>query len=378
MCLHVLQVLLLATAIGLGAPLPDARAQDAATDVNFNTSGGYGRLVFRFNDDNEAEVRLSGAVLVIAFKNRADIDLDRLVAAGSEYISAARRDPDGRGLRVALTRQVTVNSMLAGDRLFVDLLPDTWTGAPPPLPQDIVEDLARRAREADKKMRQEKAAERRPPVAARVRVARQPTFSRYVFELPELIAVSSQRAGDKLTLTFDAVVKFDLADVKSALPPTVQAINSAPSNNNTSVTFDFIGKIDIRSFREDNNYVVDVLTPAEPGKVADARRLPLMPEGAERGPGPNVPSSGLAVSVLEGRPTAEKPAADAVKSSAAGKAAQTSPPAASAPEPTAPPRAGGDKPSPAATDDRASRATGRGGRGGVDELWRRSPDRISV
>ena len=71
-------------------------------------------------------------------------------------MSAARRDPDGKGIRIALARKVTMNSMAAGERLFVDLLPDTWTGLPPGLPRDVIEELARRAREAETK---------RPPAA---------------------------------------------------------------------------------------------------------------------------------------------------------------------------------------------------------------------
>ena len=39
--------------------------------------------------------------------------------------------------------------MQINDRLFVDLLPDTWKGPQPPLPTEVIEELARRAREAE-------------------------------------------------------------------------------------------------------------------------------------------------------------------------------------------------------------------------------------
>lgn len=299
----------MAAAIAAAAPGPTS-AQDAATDVSVSTSGGYARIVFRFNDDNDADVRISGAVLVISFKNPADVNLDRLVSAGADYISAARRDPDGKGLRVALTRQVTVNSMLVGDRLFVDLLPDTWEGPPPTLPQEVIDDLARRAREADKRLREERKSVERQPLSSRVRVARQPTFSRYIFELPELISVSAQRTDDKLTLVFDAAVKFDLADAKASLPSTVQAIEAVPAAAKTTVTFTFLGKSEIRNFREDNNYVVDVVA-ADAGKVSEIRRPQAQALGGDIPPRPesgaNVAPSGLAVSVLEGRPAPTKP-----------------------------------------------------------------------
>ena len=84
--------------------------------------------------------------------------------------------------------------MVAGDRLFVDLLPESWSGEPPGLPREVVEELAKRANEADRVARQKLAAEelkKIPPV--RVRVAAQPTFTRYIFELPELTGVTAER-----------------------------------------------------------------------------------------------------------------------------------------------------------------------------------------
>ena len=86
---------------------------------------------------------------------------------------SARRGaiPTARAVRIALNRKVTVNTMAAGEKLFVDLLPESWTGLPPGLPQEVVEDLARRAREAEKKARaqQRARAQRQHPAGARAR-----------------------------------------------------------------------------------------------------------------------------------------------------------------------------------------------------------------
>jgi hypothetical protein len=59
-----------------------------------------------------------------------------------DYVGAARRDPDGSAIRLSLARRVTVNTMTAGERIFVDFLPDGWTGPPPSLPQDVIRELA--------------------------------------------------------------------------------------------------------------------------------------------------------------------------------------------------------------------------------------------
>src|SRR5205085_3847306 len=177
-------------------------------------------------------------------------------------------------VRLALNRRVTVNTMAAGEKLFVDLLPEGWTGLPPGLPQEVVEELARRAREAEKKARQRLVvAQQRALPPVRVRVGVQPTFTRYTFALPGLIAVSTDRADDTMTFTFEAPLKFDLADAQAGLPLTVAAIDARTKDDTAMVRFEFIGKVDVRTFREDNNYFVDVVpiaprgeTSAEPNK----------------------------------------------------------------------------------------------------------------
>src|SRR6185369_8624311 len=135
--------------------------------------------------ETEADVRLANGIIVIAFKKPVEVSVDKIAVQSAGYVNAARADPDGIAVRLALGRKVTVNSMAAGEKLFVDLLPEGWSGLAPGLPQEVVEDLARRARDAEKKNRQAQQIARQhtaPPV--RVRVGVQPTFTRYTFGLP--------------------------------------------------------------------------------------------------------------------------------------------------------------------------------------------------
>jgi len=260
--LRVVAVFGLLQALLFGALLlacPNAAAEPIKADVTVNMSGGYARLVFRFSEEVDADVRLSNGIVVVTFKQPVNVAVDRLNTNAVGYVSAARRDPDSKGLRIALARKVSVNSMVAGERLFVDLLPDTWTAAPPGLPQEVVEELAKRAREAERRVRQERQlAQQKRVTSIRLRVSHQPTFTRYVFDLPELIAITSNRSTEKLTLVFDAPLKFDFAEAKAAPPPMVESIEAEIGDSTTSVNFGFIGNVDIRAFREDNSYVVDV------------------------------------------------------------------------------------------------------------------------
>jgi tetratricopeptide (TPR) repeat protein len=302
-----------------------ARAAPVKGELTVTASGGYVRLVFNLAEETEADVRLANGIVIIAFKNAIDVAVDHIAQNSGGYIGAARRDPDGAGIRLALTRKVTVNSMAAGEKFFVDLLPEGWAGLPPGLPQEVIDDLARRAREADKKMRQQQklaALKQQPPV--RVRVGAQPTFTRYIFELPGLVPVATNRVEDGLTLTFDAPLRFDLADVQGALPSTVGAIESVANADPPAVRFAFLGKVDVRTFREDNNYVVDIQPIAQ-------REVPIS--------SPGKPTS-LGTALIETRPAASAPSTVAPPAAA---------PPLAAPQATAPPPKFSAGPPPAET-----------------------------
>jgi len=215
-------LLLLQTLIFVALLLPrPAAAADAVTgSVSAAVENGFARLIFSLGSDVESQVKVANNILVITFDRQVDIKVDRIREGAPDYIGAARRDPDGKAVRMALSRRVTMNFMAAGDRLFVDLLPDGWTGLPPGLPREVIDDLARRARDAEKKLRQDRPAERdRKAALIRVRVASQPTFTRYTFQLPEPTSVAADNRKDKLTLTFNGMLNFDLSDAKAALPP---------------------------------------------------------------------------------------------------------------------------------------------------------------
>ena len=247
-------------AFALATP-PALAADPIKCEVSAVVENGFARLVFVTSEEVESQVRVANNIITISFQRPVDVTIDRINATAGGYISAARRDPDGKGVRLALARNVTVNSMAAGERLFVDLMPDTWIGLAPGLPRDVIEELSRRARDAEKKMRQQRSlAHENKTLPIRVRVVVQPTFTRYIFQLPELIGVSADNTKDKLTLTFDALLRFDLADAKATLPPVIEGIDSELDQEAALVRFAFSGKVDVRTFREDNSYVVDVST----------------------------------------------------------------------------------------------------------------------
>lgn len=245
--------------VGLTFAQP-CRANDPVRgEATFASAGGFARLVLRLAEDVESEVSTAGSIIIIHFKRPVDIPVDKLSDAVPDYVGSARRDPDGTAIRLSLARRVTVNTMTAGERIFIDFLPDSWTGPPPPLPAEVIRELAARARAAERALRAQMAvaaAKKRPPV--RVRALVQPTFVRFVFEMPDGVNVSSVLNDQKLTLQFNNVLSFDLADAKVAAPPNVASISQRADVESSAVDIVLIGDVDVHSFREEKNYTIDV------------------------------------------------------------------------------------------------------------------------
>ena len=162
-----------------------APATQGVATVQALDGGGFGRLVFTFDGDPpDSEAHISNGVLVIAFSSPVMTTIDKIATLLPDYVGGARRDQDGKAVRLVLSQRVKVNTMEAGRRLFIDLLPATWTAAAPGLPKDILDELNNKAREA-LRLEQE-AAERRKnskPRPIEIRAATLPTFSRLTFDI---------------------------------------------------------------------------------------------------------------------------------------------------------------------------------------------------
>lgn len=321
-------------------------ADPIKAEVTAGVNGGYARLVFSMSDYDVGSVRKEGNVLIISFGKPIDVSVDRLAAQAPNYIGAARRDPDGMAVRLALARQVSVNGMAAGEKYFVDLLPDTWRGPPPGLPQDVVEGLVRRARQAEQELQRERrivALTSIPPV--RVALAIQPTFSRFIFAVPRQVVVVPTHDKSGLTLSFDAPLKFDLGDVVGVLPSGVRAIKAQVQDISASIHFDLGPKIKVRTFRDENGYAVDIV--GADGKPA-ASSLPAIQQALEGVA--NLPAAPLAPVPAPPPPSPAKPLAARVAPSVPGKALRPPPQSVAPSSPPAPrpqPAAASSPPPPA-------------------------------
>ena len=376
----------LAGLVFLASPF-GARADDPIKgEVKAIADGGFVRLLFHFDQAVESNVRVSGAIIVITFKKPVAVAVEKLSSGASGFISVARRDPDGGAIRIALAHKVKVNSIAAAERLYVDLLPDNWNGPTPGLPQEVIDELVRRAREAESQLHQQKIADKqKKPPLVRVKVAAQPTFIRFIFTMPGPVNVVPERADGRVTLNFDQPINWDLADAKASLPPTLKSIESEVDFETVAVVFTLNGTPQVRTFREERSIIVDIGLDgaAKPKPTEGSAKQPAVAESSPAIAPPQTapakdatppaelkPSAPAAALLAEAKPTqapqtakeqpkpvenpvppreaqAPAPLAEANASSDAAAVAPASVPAAASPAPTPPADAAAPVPAPA-------------------------------
>src|SRR5688572_16716249 len=115
--LHALAWLVAATVPALAVD----RAQ-----LHTTVEEGYGRLVLEFPDRLDLpgyKINFDNNVLSVTFPEPVAMPLPDVGATLPEYLTIGRVDPDGKGVRFGLRVPVTIHSMEAGERLFIDMMP---------------------------------------------------------------------------------------------------------------------------------------------------------------------------------------------------------------------------------------------------------------
>ncbi|PTW61770.1 hypothetical protein C8N35_102486 [Breoghania corrubedonensis] len=341
-----LLLLIVALIAPVSGGLSAAQAADRpVADVEALKEDGFGRIVITFRDRTllpAYDARISSGVLSVTFPEPVDLELQGSITnALSDYVSVARLDPDGSGLRLALSGDARINTMEAGEKLFVDVLPANWSGMPPSLPDDVVKDLAKRAEAAIKKLREmEQAAlgNRKLPGVV-LRVGEHPTFTRLVFEWTVPFDSQFVREGDVVKVLFNHAVDLDISDLKVHLPPGVVDATSFKAEDRLNFLLRVNPSVDIRAFREGDNYVIDVVNgqvgPSDPvnAKVAD-----VLTNGTPRGASEVVTASGVDDTPSPADDRAEDPEAQPAEIVAADAlvAAQNNTPSAQPQAPASP------------------------------------------
>lgn len=262
---------------------------------------GYGRLILSFPGLDKLPdytMRIENGVLSLEFGEQVSVILPDVGTTMPDYLSVARVDPDGRGLRLGLRKAFNFNRIEAGEQLFIDLLPTTWQGMPPALPQDVVDGLAERARlaairaERDRKAADVEALKPR----ADVRIGRNPTFLRVQFDWTVPTTAQYVQDGQSGRIEFEWPVGVDMRDLAADLPPEIAAVDSAVTPDGANVTVQLAEGVTPRFYQNSSRqFVLDIdiagqgLPTLEADSVVEALKVPASagPAG-EVGGAPNL------------------------------------------------------------------------------------------
>ena len=243
-----------------------AQSAEAPERVEVIAQGqaGFGRLIIRFRDRLNLPsytVTTAGGVMALEFSKAIDTQLPDVTEHLSDYIAVGRVDPDNKGIRFGLKREFRINKIEAGERLFLDLIPPDWTGLDPALPEEVVKELALRAEQAAllaERRRKEKVARESKPELD-MRLGRHPTFSRLVFDWSIPTEAKFEVVDRTASIRFEWPVDVDLYKVQSDLPPEIEGVSKAVTEDGLVLSFQLAKEVDPRFFNEEERrYTLDL------------------------------------------------------------------------------------------------------------------------
>ena len=230
--------------------------------------GGYGRIVLTFDKPVPVKAKLAGGVLLLGYGERIAAGPERLAEEMPVYVSSVRRDPDGSGLRVGLQRPYRINLQAAGERVFVDLLPESWSGLPPPLPPEVVAELVRRAQVAEEALKARIPEPVRKPLS--LEIARLPTLTRLSLRLPTEAVTSVTAEGPATRLRVVGSWTIDSGETRGRPRPGIAKLATDTDATSASLLVTPEDGFTIGTDREDDAFILDVVRrkPPEPAKTA--------------------------------------------------------------------------------------------------------------
>ena len=263
-----------------------AAAAAQLTAIQGSEQKNFGRIALTFDQGVKVTAKVVGGVLVVGFREPVTGQRDRLASEMPAYVAQVRRDPDGSGLRVALQAPYKVNVLEAGERVFIDLLPEGWSGLPPSLPPDVLADLTRRAEELSARLRREAAARAPRPVPLRLEVAHLPTLTRLTLRLPREAQAALTRAGGDVRLRVPGAYTIDASEARSGARPAVTALATEASAEAAGVTVKLAEGYTAEGYREEDSYVLDLIRPggkasAQDAKIAESKIAEAKPADAK-------------------------------------------------------------------------------------------------
>nr|WP_305539341.1 hypothetical protein [Methylobacterium sp. NEAU K] len=278
-------------------PALAARLISAQGSETGSGAGGYGRIVLAFDKPVSVKAKLTGGVLLLGYGERVVAGPEHLTDEMPAFVSSVRRDPDGSGLRIALQRPFRANVQAAGERVFVDLLPEGWAGLPPPLPPEVVAELARRARVAEEALKARMPPPVRKPLP--LELALLPTLTRLSLRLPDAAVTTVTAEGPTTRLRVVGAWTIDADETRGRPRPGIAKLATESDGGSASILVTPAEGFTVATEREDGAFTLDVVprkipsAPAKPGPVevpGPASAEPAAPKPVAAGPAAGRPA----------------------------------------------------------------------------------------
>lgn len=265
----------------VAALLGAAAAQARGVSIRGIAEKGFGRIELTFDQATKVQVRNNGAILVLAFSEPVKVRSEKLAGELPGYVSTSRRDPDGTGIRLALTRAFRVNQLEAGERVYIDLLPERWSGLPPGLPPEVVAELAERARIAEERLKAGGLRGADAPRPVVLRLAQTPQQTRLVFEPPAGTRMRFEDRGGATELRLDGALTLDLGGNKPRTAEGIADFSFTQDPAGLAIRVEAKPGRTLRSAIDEGTALIDLIAPAPA-----AAPLAAAPEPAAAAPEP--------------------------------------------------------------------------------------------
>lgn len=278
---HILVALLLLAFLPVsGGVAVSARAQSTErplVSIEVQNKSGFVRLVFEWAGVSstptppEHTAELENGVLVIHFAQDYRIDADVLLEQAIDTVALVRQDSDNRTLRLALKNPIRIQSSVDQLQFAVDLIPEGSDLNPAPYvsPRQaidtdllVVTGAMRKVPTAAELRHLQIAAKPIPADAPRlpVRVIRNDTRSRVVFQWPEVVGYDIIRQDDTLVINFNQIARPSLARLRVEPPKFVKTADAVKRYGGLEVRIEIEPDADFIHFREDSDVIVDFLS----------------------------------------------------------------------------------------------------------------------
>jgi hypothetical protein len=275
-----------AAAVSVAAP---AVAQRAVT-LSVQERPAYARIVAKWADGNDTApavtASVDNSVLIVRFDQAVAVNVEALQAGLPSWAAAVRMDADGKGARIALTRDARVRTSASADLAAIDISGADSPSFPPAIVSPLIAQRQRAAAAAQ-------VAAAPPPAPLEdieVRGSHQGASSRIAvyWPRPTTFRVTEQRPGFAKIL-FSRRANADLAYIRIEPPPNLASFNAENTNQGWLVTVTSKDEIPIRVWSDDGTPTIDI-SRADPEiarqaqEVADAASRPRTPPPVRQTP----------------------------------------------------------------------------------------------